>query len=385
MKIKASFLLAITFIVFWGCSANVKEQGYITIGALLPLTGPASDEGLRTLNGIHLAKEEINARGGVLGKKLDIIVLNDRGDTEYIVEQYNKLMENNIAAIIGSSYSGPTLVLARESEKDGIPVISPTASNPAVTLGRSNVFRSIFIDDYQAEIMAQFAYDSLGARTALVLSNINYDTYIQAAGVFAESFTALGGHVMAIESFSSEDDFASLLGKYADNQPQVIFCPEDYIPAAVLINNAFELGFRDTFLLGSDAWDGILTYVFNQEAMITAYYSAPFSFDDPDEKVINFVRGYFDFFAQKPLAGPATAYTSLYILAEAIEKAGNTNWGDIIYAMKTMEFDTILGHLKFDENNNPYINVYVIQIKDGQYSSYEKLSLKGQRELNKEP
>ena len=368
------FLLFILLLILGVCSANKQEQEYILIGALLPLTGSSSDEGLRTLNGMHLALKEINESRSVLGKKIDVIVLNDRGDTEYIVEQYHRLIEKGVAAIIGSSYSGPTLALARASEGDRIPIISPTASNPAVTLGRTNVFRSIFIDNYQAELMAQFAYNSLSARTALVLSNHNYDTYIQAAGVFNESFTALGGHTIAIESFSSEDDFDLILNKYTANPPQVIFCPEDFIPASILINTAYELGFTDTFLLGTDAWDGILTYVYNPEAMTNAFYSAPFSFDDPDERIVNFVRGYFNSFAQMPLAGSATAYTCLYILAEAIEKAGSTNWDDIIQAMKTHEFDTILGNLRFDENNNPYINVYVIQIKDGQYSSYEKIS-----------
>ena len=155
---KSKQLLAlICILLIAGCSPRPQRQEYILIGALLPLTGDSSDDGLRALNGIHLAKEEINAKGGILGKMLDIIVLNDRGDGEFIVEQYNRLIEKGVAAIIGSSYSGPTITLAAVAERDGIPVISPTASNPAVTLGRSNVFRAIFIDDYQAELMGYFA------------------------------------------------------------------------------------------------------------------------------------------------------------------------------------------------------------------------------------
>jgi branched-chain amino acid transport system substrate-binding protein len=221
--------------------------------------------------------------------------------------------------------------------------------------------------------MAHFAFNYLDTRTAVVFSNINYGTYIQAAGVFAESFSRRGGQVMAIESFSSEDDFTRFLKKYTANPPAVIFCPEDFIPAAVLINTVYELGFRNTFLLGTDAWDGILTYVFNPRAMLNVYYSAPFSFDDPDEEVVTFVRNYFDSFSQMPLAGSASAYTSVYLMANAIEKAGNTNWNDIVSAMKATELDTILGRISFNENNNPYINAYVIQIKDGQYSAFKKL------------
>jgi branched-chain amino acid transport system substrate-binding protein len=140
------------------CCCSKKERVEpITIGALLPLTGEDFDEGLRALNGLQLAKSEINEGSGILGKKLNIIVLNDKGDEEHVLKQYNILKKKGVAAIIGSSYSGISKVLAKEAAKEGIPVISPTASSPDVTKGHYNVFRAIFIDDYQAEVMAKFA------------------------------------------------------------------------------------------------------------------------------------------------------------------------------------------------------------------------------------
>ena len=357
------------------CSPTPAQQEYITIGALLPLTGEDSDEGLRAANGIQLAKNEINENGGIMGKKLDIIILNDRGDEEYIVQQYNVLKEKGAVAIIGSSYSGVTLALAKAVEKDGIPVISPTASNPDVTKGRKNVFRAIFIDDYQAEAMAHFAYNSLGAKTAVVLSNVDSDSFRGASDFFIRSFEERGGQITTIESYSEGDNFIDILRKYTANPPEIIYCPEDYIPAAKLVNAAFDAGLNNTHILGSDAWDGLLVYVYHPEAMKNVYYSAPFSFDDTDEIVIQFVRRYFNSFSQMPLSGSATAYTCVYILSEAIRKTGNTDKEDIISAMKTNELDAITGHINFDENNNPRTNVYIIQITGGEYSTYEKLSL----------
>ena len=357
------------------CSSKSNQDEYITIGALLPLTGEGSDEGMRALNGLQLAKEEINESGGVLGKKLDIIVLNDRGDEEYAVQQYSILKEKGVIAIIGSSYSDVTLAFVKAAEEDGIPIISPSATSPDVTIGRKNVFRAIFIDDYQTEVMAYFAYNSLNARTALVLSNKSLNSYFRAAKIFAETFKKYGGLVRAVEPYSTDDDFAGILGKYAANPPDVIFCPSDYIPAAKLLKAVHRLGFRNTSMLGSDAWDGILAYVNNPILMKNVYYSAPFSPDDRDENVMLFVRKYFDNYLQMPLSGSATAYTCVYILSEAIKKAGNTNKDDIVSAIKTNELDLITGHIKFDENNNPRTNVYVIQIKASEYSSYEKLSL----------
>jgi len=367
--------LAVIIIAAGGCASKTEEQKYITIGALLPLTGADSDEGFRALNGLYLAKKEINENGGILGKKLDVIVLNDRGDAEYIAQQYNKLKEKNVAAIIGSSYSGVTIALAKAAEKDGIPVISPTASNPNVTKGRRNIFRAIFIDDYQAEVMAYFAYNSLNAKKAVVLNNKANESFRRTVEIFTTSFVQRGGNIMAVEPYLSSNDFAGIMRKYTANPPDVIFCPEDYAAAAKLVNTAYEAGLVNTPVLGSDAWDGLLAYIYNPNAMKNAYYSAPFSFDDQDANVVQFVRNYFDCFSQMPLSGSAAAYTSVYILSEAIKKANGVEKDAVISAIKENEIDSIIGRIRFDENNNPRTNVYIIQIEGGEYSTYEKLSL----------
>jgi len=366
--------LAVIIIAVCGCVSKSAEREYITIGALLPLTGEDSDEGFRALNGLYLAKKEINKNGGILGKKLDVIILNDRGDGEYIVRQYNKLKEKGVSAIIGSCYSSVTIALADAAEKDGIPIISPTASNPEVTIGRKNVFRAIFIDDYQAEVMAYFAYNSLNARTAVVLNNKTNAAFNRIVKIFIESFEKRGGRIIAVEQYSSGDDFTGILGKYAANSPDVIFCPENYVPAAKLVNTAYKIGLVNTRILGSDAWDGLLAYVY-PDAMKNVYYSAPFSFDDQDKDVVRFVRSYFDAFSQMPLSGSAAAYTCVYILSEAIKKAGSAKKDAFVSAIKENELDSIIGRIRFDENNNPRTNVYIIQIEGGEYSTYEKLSL----------
>jgi branched-chain amino acid transport system substrate-binding protein len=375
VKAACFLFLAVIIITVNDCVPKSAQQGYITIGALLPLTGEDSDEGFRALNGLYLAKKEINDNGGILGKKLDVIILNDRGDEEYIVQQYNKLKEKGVAAIVGSSYSGVTIALAKAAEKDGIPVISPTASNPNVTKGRKNVFRAIFIDDYQAEVMAHFARNSLNAQTAIIFNSKANDNFKHIVEVFSESFKARGGNIMAAERYLSDNDFAGILRKYAAAPPDVIYCPEDYVPAAKLVNAAYEAGLVNTSVLGSDAWDGLLAYIHNPDAMKNVYYSAPFSFDDQDKDVVRFVRNYFDAFSQMPLSGSATAYTCVYILSEAIKKAGSVEKEALISAIKENEVDSIIGRIRFDENNNPHANVYVIQIAGGEYSTYEKLSL----------
>lgn len=369
-------LLPVLLPAITGCGSKSQPQEFITLGALLPLCGEDADEGLRAYNGLMLAKEEINRAGGILGKMLDIIVLNDFGNEEYVVQQYNVLMEKNVAAIIGSSYSDVTMALAEAAEKDGIPVISPSASSPGITQGRKNIFRAIFIDDYQAEVMAYFAHDSLNAQTAVVLENAHADNFMQTARAFCDAFRNYGGSIIAVESYSNESEFARILGKYAGSSfPDVFYCSESFTPAVALVNTAYDLGFTDTPILGSDSWDGILTYLIHPEAMKNVYYTSPFLFDDQDDDVKRFVRDYFRGFSQMPLSGSATAYTCVYILAEAIRKAGNTSPDSIISAIKGNELDMITGRILFDENNNPRTNVYIIRIEGGVYSTYKKISL----------
>jgi len=372
MSMKRCIFFLFAIVCLGGCSKKEQTE-YITIGALLPLTGEFFEDGMNALNGVHIAKSEINESGGILGKKLDIITLNDRGDEQYIIQQYNALKEKGVVAIIGSSYSNVTMALAKAAEKDGIPIISPTASDPAVTMGRKNVFRSIFIDDYQAEVMAKFARNSIEAKTAVVMYNNDYDSYKKATEIFSRIFSELGGKVIAVEAYSSEEKYEDILKKYVANPPNVIYYPSDYLPAAKFLNAAFELGLENTYLLGSDAWDGILDYVPNPKARRKAYYTTSFSFDDKDSITEKFVRNYFSTFSQMPLTGSANAYTCTYILSEAIKKAGNTNSNDIVSAMKENELNTVIGHIKFNENNNPHPNVYIIQIKDGAYATYKKL------------
>jgi branched-chain amino acid transport system substrate-binding protein len=377
---KVFFILLVLFSLsvlagICGCSAKFGKHDYITIGVLLPLTGPDADEGLRAYNGLQLAKDEINAAGGVSGKKLDLIILNDRGDKSYILQQYYTLRGMGAVAIIGSSYSDVTMVLADAAEIDGMPLITPTASSPDITKDRNNVFRTIFIDDYQAEVLAYFAKNTLQAKKALVLSNKDVPDYKLLSDVFVESFTADGGEVVAVENYTKSNDFPGILRKYARNKPDVIFCPADFFYAANLVNSALEAGFTNTHLLGSDEWDGLFSYVYYPWAVGNVYYPSPFSFDDEDADVVRFVRSYFNTFSQLPLSASATSYASLYVLAEAIKNADSTRRPRIISALLETDMQTIIGRIKFDEKNNPHPNVYILQIVGGVYSTYEKLSL----------
>ena len=370
--IKKIFAATILLCILTGCSRGRETVEYITFGALIPLTGEYFSEGLRALNGIQLAKKRINENGGVMGKKLDIIILNDRGCEEYILEQYAVLMERGVTAIIGSSYSSVTMVLAEAANRDGIPVISPTATNFLVTYGRENVFRAIFIDEYQAMAIAHFARNTLEAETALIMRGDTTGWGLM-GDVFAEEFERLGGRVIAKENYENRPGITNILVTHMANVPDVIFNPDAALASANLIHTAMMLGYYDTYFLGSDLWDGILSYIYEPAARQNVYYTSPFTADDTDGMVAAFVRDFFIEFSQMPLSSSAAAHSAVFILAEAIETAGSTEWADIVSAMRSGEFDVVTGTISFDENNNPRTNVYVIEIKEGLYLMREKI------------
>ena len=353
-----------------------KRQEYITIGALFPLTGVHCDDGIRAFNGLQQVRREINDAGGVLGKKLDIIVLDDKSCEEYVVKQYRALVERGAVAIVGSSFSNVTLALAKASEADGIPVISPTASNPVVTEGRRNVFRVIYVDDEQAVILAEFAKRALSAKTALIIRGD--DRYEEISDVFANAFKAGGGRVLANERFADPKDFDAILAKHKRNQPDVIFSATDYVVAARLAEAVYNAGFDKTNLLGTDAWDGILSFAHKLDAMERVYYASPFAFDEPNPKVARFSQAYFDNFSYTPVSTAALTYSAVQILAAAMEKSGGTGADGIINAMRSSVFDIVTGKIQFDENNNPNspeAYVHIMEIKDGYYSSVESIRI----------
>jgi len=374
-------LLLTTAMLFASCarvSTDAERQEYITIGALFPLTGKYCDEGVRALNGLLLARKDINESGGILGKQLDIITLDDRGDPEYVVEQYNALKKRGVVAIIGSSFSDVTMELAKAAEKDGMPVISPTASDPEVTRGRRNIFRVIFLDDYQAIILASFASKTLNAKTALLISGD--DRYERMVGIFSDAFKSRGGKILATEQYSTPEDFDHILQKYRKNQPDVIFCPTDYMVAARLGDAAYKNKLNKTNLLGTDGWDGILTFVHDRSFLDRIYYASPFAFDEYTQKITRFSQDYFDNFSYTPVSTSALTYSSVQILAGSIKNAGNTSAKDIITEMRTNVHDIITGQLQYDFNNNPMnpgTYVYIMQTKDGYYSSIDKIRVGG--------
>lgn len=350
--------------------AKTKESETIKIGATAPLTGPVAIYGVTATNGSKLAMEEINKNGGILGKQVEFVVLDSKGDATEAITAYNRLVDEGIVAFIGDAPSKPTLAIAEVAAQDNMPMITPTATQFNITEAGANVFRVCFTDPYQGVILANLAKNKLGANTVAILVNNSSDYSDGVTEAFVKEADKLGLKVVAKEGYAEGDkDFRAQLTKIASANPDVLLIPDYYEQAALISTQAREVGVKST-LIGPDGWDGVAKALdpSSYGAIENSYFTNHYSVEDKNEKVQNFLKAYKAKYNEEPSSFAALSYDAAYLMKDAIEKAGSTDKEAIIKALKGIEFDGVTGHLKFDEKNNPVKAVTVLKIVNGKYT-----------------
>lgn len=351
-------------------TSNTKESETIKIGSTSPLTGPVAIYGVTSTNGAKLAIEEINKNGGVLGKQIEFVVLDSKGDSTEAITAYNRLVDEGIVAFIGDAPSKPTLAIAEVAAQDNMPMVTPTGTQFNITEAGPNVFRVCFTDPYQGVILANLAKKNLGANTVAVLVNNSSDYSDGVTEAFIKEAERLGLQVVSKEGYADGDkDFRAQLTKIAATNPDVLLVPDYYEQAALISTQAREVGITAT-LIGPDGWDGVAKALDSSAygAIENSYFTNHYSVEDKSEKVQNFLKAYKAKYNEEPSAFAALAYDAAYLMKDAIEKAGSTDKDAIIQAMKASDFDGVTGHLKFDEKNNPVKAVTVLKIVNGNYT-----------------
>lgn len=359
-----------------GTEGQTSNADTVKIGGLAPLTGNLSIYGIATDNGVKMAIDEINAAGGVLGKQIEYIVYDEKGDATEAVNAYNKLIQSDqIDALIGDVTSNPSIAVAQQAAKDGIPMISATGTAADITKAGENVFRVCFIDPYQGETMADYAYKKLGAKTAAILYNASDDYSVGLTDAFVSTADKLGLQIVAKESYAKGDvDFKSQLTKIAGQNPDVLFIPVYYEDVALIVQQAKSAGISAQ-LLGADGWDGVLDKVEDKSVLEGAMYCCGFSLQSQDAKVQEFIQKYTDKYGEAPKGFSAQGYDAAYLLVQAIEEAGSTDKAAVVEAMKNIQFDGVTGHIIFDEERNPIKGVMINKLTNGTIEyveSYEK-------------
>lgn len=349
---------------------KTDEAATIKIGGLGPLTGPLAIYGVTATNGSKLAFEEINKNGGILGKQVEFVLFDEKGDSTEAVTAYNRLVDEGVVALVGDITSKPSLAVAEIAAQDNMPMITPTGTQFNITEAGPNVFRVCFTDPYQGVILANLAKNNLKANTVAIMVNNSSDYSDGVAEAFIKEAERLGLKIVAKEGYAEGDkDFRAQLTKVAATNPDVLLVLDYYEQVALITTQAREVGVKSTFI-GPDGWDGVAKALDSSAygAVENSYFTNHYSVEDTNEKVQNFLKAYREKYKDEPSAFSALSYDAAYLMKDAIEKAGSTDKDAIVKAMKESDFAGVTGHLRFDEKNNPVKAVTVLKVVNGNYT-----------------
>lgn len=353
--------------------------GEVLVGYFGSMTGDKASFGNATKNGVELAINEINAAGGIKSKggtKLKLVVEDDRGTPEETRTVVTKLINNDkVVALLGEVASTLSLAAAPEAQNAGVPMISPSSTNPEVTAKGPYVFRVCFIDPFQGKVMATFAAKSLGAKKAAILTDIKSDYSQGLTKFFKESFAASGGTIVSEASYSAgEPDFKGQLSAIKGAAPDVIFVPGYYGDVAVIAKQAKELGLTAP-LLGGDGWDSPELVKIAGDAIEGAYFSNHYTVEDQDPKIQAFAKDFSGKYKETPDGLAALGYDSAKILADAMERAKSLKPSDIREALAaTKDFPGVTGTITIDAERNATKSAVVLQVTGGKFAFKERIN-----------
>jgi branched-chain amino acid transport system substrate-binding protein len=365
---RLAWFLVAALVAACGAEKRADSQG-VKVGFFGALTGPTATFAISGRNGALLAAEQINQAGGVLGRPIEVLSEDDRGEASEAASAVSKLItRDHVVALIGEQASSRSIAAAPIAQNYGIPMISPTSTNVEVTKKGDYIFRACFIDAYQGKVLASFARRNLKAQTAAILIDSRSDYSVGLAEAFRTAFTAAGGRIVADPKYSEGDsDFSAQLTALRPLQPDVLFIPGYYTDAGLIARQARSLGLKATHL-GADGWDSPKLVEIGGEAMEGAYLSNHYSVDDPAPAVRRFVDAYKTKYGVEPDSIAAASYDAMRLLADAITRAGSTEGRRIRDALaSTKDFAGVTGTITMDADRNPIKPAVVLRVEGGRF------------------
>lgn len=371
---KPAFLLApfaAALLLLAGCGPkDASAPSVVKIGNLASTTGKDATYGQSSTRATRLAIDEINAAGGVLGQQIELVFEDTQSKPGEAATVAKKLItRDRVVALIGEIISSRTLEAAGVAQALKIPLLTPTATNPAVTATGDFIFRACFIDPFQGGVLAKFARDDLGAKRAAVLTSISSSYSTGLSQVFREQFAAAGGEIVADQKFAEGDkDFKAQLTAIRSANPDVIFIPAYYTEVALIAKQVRELGITVP-MLGGDGWEAPELLQIAGTAVEGCYYSTHFSAGSGDPKIMDFVAKYrarYD--GQTPDCMAALGYDAAHMMADAIRRAGSAEPLKIKEALAvTKGFEGVTGRIDMDANRNASKPATILKIEGGKF------------------
>ena len=370
MKI-ARFLFA-ALLMATACRPDREAQttaatGDIPIGVYGALTGDQASFGTATVNGVKLAAEEINAAGGINGRKIRLVIEDDQGRAEEAASVVTKLITSNqVYGLIGENSSNQSLAAAPIAQQNGVPMISPSSTNPAVTQKGDFIFRVCFTDPYQGKALAHFVKNNLKLDTAATLLDKKNDYSVGLAEFFKKEFEALGGKVLAEQSYTGGDtEFRPQLTRMRESKPQILFIPGFYTDVGQIAIQARDLGMNMP-LVGGDGWDSPAVIQIGGKSIENSYFSDHYFVGETRPAVQQFVAKYKQRHGANPEATAALGYDALYLFVNAARKAGLDRKKIRDEIARTADYQGVSGTITMGPDRDPIKPVAMIKIENGQ-------------------
>ena len=371
MKTPALFLSLVTF------ATAVVAAEPIKLGEYASLTGKEAGFGQTSHHGIILALEEINSSGGVLGRPLELAYEDNQTKSGESATAVKKLLSRDkVVALIGEVSSGRSLEAAPIAQAAHIPMVAPAATNPKVTQTGNYIFRVCFIDPFQGTVMAKFAKDDLKARKVAILSSVSNAYSLGLAKFFKETFTASGGEIGTEKNFSEGDkDFRAQLTAVKAAGVDAVFVPGYYTESALIVRQARDLGLTVPFF-GGDGWEDEQLLKIGGDALNGCYYSTHFSAENTDPVVAGFATKYkARWGGEVPGAFSALGYDAVYVIADAIKRAGTTDGPQLRDALAaTKDFPGVSGVTTIDKDRNASKAATIIALHDGKAKFFKTVA-----------
>lgn len=358
-----------------GCTKKSADSANeILVGEYGSLTGSEATFGQSTSEGVNLAFSEQNKIGGVKGKKLKLITLDNQGKPEEARAAVQRLItQDRVVAVIGEVASSRSLAAAPVAQQYKVPMISPSSTNPKVTEVGDYIFRVCFIDPFQGLVMAKFARNEIKKGKVAILRDVKSDYSTGLADVFVAEFKKMGGEIVADESYQAgETDFKAQLTQIKGKKPDAIFVPGYYTEVGLIARQTRQLGMNIP-LLGGDGWDSEKLSELGQDAIKGSYFSNHYTTESTEPAVVDFIKKYRDSYSGKTPDGlAALGYDAAKILIAAMERTTEITPTAIRDELaKTKNFVGVTGVISIDEKRNATKSAVVVQV-DGKINRFVK-------------
>ena len=357
-----------------GCGGKseqaAEEADIIKIGIFEPMTGANAAGGEMEVEGIKLANELYPE---VLGKKVELVIADNKSDKVEAANAATMLVDKEkVNAVIGSWGSSFSIAAGPIFEDAGIPAVGASCTNPLVTLGNDYYSRVCFIDSFQGTVMANYAYNELGAKKIAIIQEISSDYSVGLVKYFEEAFvgfTGTGDSIIGKASYNTGDqDFTAQLTNIKELKPDAIFAPGNYTEGALLVKQARELGI-DVPFIATDTWEAPEFLEIGGQAVEGVVFSTFFTTEVPiTDESEKFLKAYREKYEKEPASVTALGYDAYLVILNAIEKSGSTDPAEINkFIAQTKDFEGAAGVISLDPTGDAIKSAVIKEVKDGKF------------------